>query len=146
MKPGETGCLGVVAFRFTNSNLRWMDCAHVWCRSIDPPCSFSSVRSCAFTKPFTIESVTSYVMECPEARMLLIMLITFASISLGNNGLAPRGRFGNFESSSYLSLFSLLYALTMFLTVDSGTPNFVAAGRLPFTIAHLAISACLNSS
>ena len=79
MKPGETGCLGVVVFRFTNPNLRWIDCAHVWCRSNDPPCSFSSVRSCAFTKPFAIEIVISYVMECPEARMLLIMLITFAS-------------------------------------------------------------------
>ena len=81
-----------------------------------------------------------------EARMLLIMFITFASISLGNNGLAPRGSFGNFASSSYLSLFSLLYTLTMLLTVDSGTPNFPAFGRLSFTIAHLAISACFNSS
>ena len=78
MKPGETGCLEVVAFHFTNPNLRWMDYADVCCRSIDPPCSFSSVRSCAFTKPFAIEIVISYVMECPEARMLLIMLITFA--------------------------------------------------------------------
>ena len=83
-------------------------------------------------------------MECPEARMLLILLITFASTSLGNNGLTPRGRFGNFASSSYLSLFSLLYALTMFLTVDSGTPNFAAASQLPFTVVHLAISAPLT--
>ena len=146
MKPGETGCVDVVAFRFTSSNYRWMDCAHVWSRSIDPPCSFRSVRSCAFTKLFAIEIVISYVMECQEARMLLIMLITFASISLGNNGLAPQGRFGNFASSSYLSLFSLLYALTMLLAVDSRTPNFAAAGRLPYTIAQLTISARLNSS
>ena len=146
MEPGETGCLDVAAFRFTNPNLRWMDCAHVWCKSIDPPCSFSSVQLCVFTKPFAIEIVLSYVMECPKARMLLIMLITFASISLGNNGLAPRERFGSFASSSYLSLFLLLYTLTMLLTVDAGTPNFAAASRLPFTIAHLAISARLNSS
>ena len=146
MKPGETGCLDVVAFRFTNPNLRWMDCAHVWCRSIDPPCSFNRVRLYAFTKPFSIEIVISYVMECLEARMLLIMLITFASISLCNYGLTPRGRFGNFASSSYLPLFSLLYVLTMLLTVDSGTPNFTADGWLSFTIAHLAISARFNSS
>ena len=81
MKPGETGCSDVVAFRFKIPNLRWMDCAHVWCRSIDLPCSFSSVQSCSFTKAFAIEIVILYVMECPEARMLLIMLITFASIS-----------------------------------------------------------------
>ena len=85
-------------------------------------------------------------MECPETRMFLIILITFASISLGNDGLAPRGRFGNFASSSYLSFFSLLYALTMLLTVGSGTANFAAAGRLPFNIAHLVISPRLSSS
>ena len=75
----------------------------------------------------------------------LIMLITFASNSLGNNGLAPRGRFGNFASYSYLPLISL-YALTMLLTVDSGMPNFAAASRLLFNITHLAICARLNSS
>ena len=74
------------------------------------------------------------------------MLITFASVSLGNNGLAPQGRFGNFASSLYLSLFSLLYALTMLLTVDSGMANLAAAGWLLFIIAYLAISARLNSS
>ena len=147
MKPGEiTGCLDGVAFRFTNPNLQWMDCAHTWCRSVDPPCSFSSVRSHAFTKPFAVEIVISYFMESPETRMLLIMFITFASTSLGNNGLSPRGRFGNFASISYLPLFSLLYSLMILLTVDSGMPNFAASGRLPFTIAHLAISARLNSS
>ena len=141
IRPGAMVGLAVVTLRLTKLIRFVTDSHYLFTSSIVPPFYFKSVLSLAITISFAIAIIMLQLITAPDSRILLIILITFSSISSGKSFDWPlffRGR--AMKSTSGLSACYCFNDFTNSETVDSETPYFFAVERAPWETACFATS------